>query len=207
MKQLLPFLIVVLLFSSCKQKNIDLTKIAWQPLDTALSVYFEKKDRRAGSGKHEIVFVGYLDETKHTLMDSSITKNFVGFAIPGMKDYLQKKLPRLIPGHSEGYLKLSLYDLATSSARVDVYLNDNIKEKKRDSVLSFISKRREVTPAVFISKDSAIKSMMKEYAEDEQKEAFKQMLLKEFPSLVESINYAALHAGAFKGNAFIFHFR
>lgn len=148
-----------------------------------------------------------------------------------MKDYLQKKLPRLIPGHSQGFLKLSLYDLATSSASVDIYLNDNVKEQERDSLLSFINKRKEVTSVVFISKDSAIKSMMKEYAdlssilkdnplpasisvamkkeyaEDEQMEAFKQMLLKQFPSLVESANYPALHADAFKGNAFIFHFR
>jgi hypothetical protein len=143
---------------------------------------------------------------------------------------LEKKLPRLIPNHSQGYLKLSLFDLATSSARVDVYLNDNIKEQERDSLLSFMSKCKEVTSVSFISKDSALKSMMKEYAnlssilednplpasisiamkkeyaDEEQMELFKQMLLKQFPSLIESANYPALHAKAFKGNAFVFHF-
>jgi hypothetical protein len=229
-KRLLLFLVVFLQLTNCRQKGIDLTKIKWQPVDTALSAYFEKKGSEGIGEKYEVVFVGYLDETKHNFIDSSVVKNFVGLAIPTMQDYLQSKLPRLISKGSKGYLKISLYDLAVSSAKVDVYLNNNIKEQEKDSLLSFIGKRKEVRSVSFISKDSAIKSMMKEYAdlssilndnplpasisvvmkkeyaEDEELETFKQMLLKQFPSLIESANYPQLHAGAFKGNALVFHF-
>lgn len=219
-----------MLFTNCKQKIIDLTKIRWQPLDTAISVYYQKKGSGGVGVIHEIVFVGYLDETKHTIIDSSVTKNFVGFGIVSMQEYLQKKLPQLIPKNSEGYLKVSLYDLAVLSARVNVYLDDMIKEQERDSLLSFIFKREEVAGASFISKDSAMRAMSKEYAdfqailevsplpasisvimkrefaEDENKEASKQLLLKAFPSGIESVNYAQVHAREFEGNALVFHF-